>query len=128
MELRRMLTPLEHWPSTLSMLAERAAMRKLGLGCTAPVGAYAHFSESRAEVTGEPLLILTVLLMEPVHRSYMKIEKYTSDLTPEGAMKLGQQAIGALIADGGGDMLLKYFNHIHPDYRPHFPHDPNLNN
>ncbi|GBC86356.1 Porphobilinogen deaminase [bacterium HR12] len=45
------LAPLEHPPSRLALLAERAIMRRLGGGCALPLGAYAEAVDGRVRLT-----------------------------------------------------------------------------
>lgn len=50
-ETLRALAPLEHPPSRLALLAERAIMRRLGGGCALPLGAYAEAVDGRVRLT-----------------------------------------------------------------------------
>jgi hydroxymethylbilane synthase len=57
LEVRDLLAPLDHPPTTLAVRAERALLARLGAGCTVPLGAHAVLEGSGLRMTalvGDP--------------------------------------------------------------------------
>jgi len=50
--LHRLLAPLDHAPTRTAVTAERAALRRLGGGCSIPFGAYARLTEGELVING----------------------------------------------------------------------------
>ena len=50
-QLRKILTPLDHKPTRLAVIAERSFLADLGGGCQVPVGAYGRFKNSGPKLT-----------------------------------------------------------------------------
>jgi hydroxymethylbilane synthase len=96
-ETQLLLEPLEHYPTAMSLRAERSFMRYLGVGCQAPAAAW-------AKLDGE-CLSMEGLLAESdgslVIRKKRRI-KLSDGHTPEN---LGQELASCLLEAGGRKMI-----------------------
>lgn len=86
--LARALAALDHRPTHLAVLAERALLRRLEAGCAAPVGALAHFAAVAGAEVGDS-------------GAEMALEPPTSRETPDLAEGLLTVEAVVLRVDGG---------------------------
>jgi hydroxymethylbilane synthase len=87
-----LLAPLSHRPSELALAAERALMRRLGLGCSAPVGALAVLEGGR--------LRIRAAAADLENRAVLVSELECPDPTPALAGRLGEEAAEDLLGQG----------------------------
>ena len=87
----RALARLDHRPSRLAALAERAVLARLGAGCAAPVGAYATTSATE--------LTLRALVAAPDGTRRL-LAQGVADLDVAAAEALGWQLADELLAQG----------------------------
>lgn len=93
-EIRKALTVIEDVPTKIAVLAERSLLLRLEAGCAAPIGAH-------ADIAGEELS-LDVVVAHPRGTERLRERGTTSDLTPEGAERLGRELADRLLARGAG--------------------------
>jgi hydroxymethylbilane synthase len=94
------LATIDHPPSRTLVRAERAVLRELDAGCTAPVGAYAEFV--LAPDDGKPVLRLEGLVATPDGSSVLR---RTLTDAPDAPEDLGGQVAAALLASGAASLL-----------------------
>lgn len=92
--LQALLAPLEHTPTRLAVLAERAMNRALQGGCQVPIGAF-------AEIDGDTMY-LRGLVGELDGQRILQAEVRGA---AKDAEALGQQLAERLLAQGAGDIL-----------------------
>jgi hydroxymethylbilane synthase len=99
-EIQNALQPMDHPPSHLAVLAERALLATLRGGCLAPVGAFAHFASPQ-------LLQLQAVVLSPdgQQRLHACSDSELADLSPDSARKLGSQVAQSLIDQGARRLL-----------------------
>lgn len=91
------LAPLDHLPTRLAAIAERAVLSGLQAGCAAPVGAYARV------IDGGLQLHATVISVDGQHR--ISAEATTTDLSGAGAEALGAQVTADLLSRGAAAIV-----------------------
>ncbi len=91
------LAPLDHLPTRLAAIAERAVLSGLQAGCAAPVGAHARV------VDGSLQLHATVISVDGQHR--ISAEATTTDLSGAGAEALGAQVTADLLSRGASAIV-----------------------
>ncbi|HEY0186934.1 MAG TPA: hydroxymethylbilane synthase [Cellulomonas sp.] len=104
------LAALDHRPSRLAVLAERALLARLEAGCAAPVGAYAQVTEDGTA------LDLTAVVLRPDGTAQLRRTGSTgigtgsragvgvTDPDVEHAVRLGARLADELLADGAADL------------------------
>jgi hydroxymethylbilane synthase len=91
---REMLAPLDHEPTRLACMAERAMLRGLGGGCQLPIAAYATISGDRLRLEG----LTAALSGEPVVRDEIEGAAKT-------AAQLGETLAARLLERGASSLL-----------------------
>ncbi len=91
------LAPLDHLPTRLAAVAERAVLSGLQAGCAAPVGAHATLVDGRLH------LHATVISVDGQHR--ISTEAATSELSVAGAEALGAQVTETLLVSGAAAIV-----------------------
>ena len=91
----RALTQLDHRPTRLAALAERAVLARLGAGCAAPVGAYATTS-----TTG---LTLRAIVAAPDGSRCLRVQG-SADLDVTACQALGRQLAEELLVQGAAEL------------------------
>lgn len=86
----------DHGPTRLAVTAERAVLRRLEAGCTAPIGAL-------ATVDGG-LLTLEAVVCSPDGSALLRRTQTTTDLTVEGAASVGVALAEELLAGGAAEI------------------------
>ena len=93
----RALAPLDHRPTRLAALAERAVLARLGAGCAAPVGAYA--------TTSATSLTLQALVAAPDGSRCLRVQG-TADFDVPGCQALGRRLADELLAQGAAELAV----------------------
>ncbi len=100
--VRALLAPLEHAPTRLAVLAERAMNRRLQGGCQVPIGAF-------AELQGEQLWLRGLVgALDGSH--ILRAEVRGPAASPE---QLGEQLAEVLLAQGAGHILSAVYGGQH---------------
>lgn len=86
------LRQYDHMPTRLAVTAERAVLRRLEAGCTAPIGALAMLTEGS--------LTLEAVVCSADGSLLLRRRRTTSDVTVEGAAGLGVALAEELLASG----------------------------
>jgi hydroxymethylbilane synthase len=97
-DLIAVLAPLNHLPTRLATLAERAVSRALGGSCSMPLAAHAVWQADGS-------LVLQGLLGHPERAGLLKAQAQATPTTDAQADALGQQVAQALIDQGARDWL-----------------------
>lgn len=86
----------DHPPTRLAVTAERAVLRRLEAGCTAPIGALATVDGS--------LLTLEAVVCSPDGSALLRRTQTTTDLTVDGAASVGVLLAEELLAGGAAEI------------------------
>ncbi|MGH3548672.1 MAG: hydroxymethylbilane synthase [Pseudonocardiaceae bacterium] len=107
------LSTVDHEPSRVRVEAERAVLRALNAGCTAPVGAHAELVLDRRSARMLRLDGIVAALdgSTIVHRRAIG--------HPDDALELGQSVADALLAAGAGPLLRTPVSVADPRTAPH---------
>jgi hydroxymethylbilane synthase len=97
-DLIGLLAPLNHPPTRMAALAERAVSRALGGSCSMPLAAYAAW-----QANGQ--LLLQGLLGHPERAGLLRAQAVGTPATDADADALGQQVAQGLIGQGARDWL-----------------------
>ncbi len=92
---------LDHRPSHLAALAERALMRSLGAGCAAPVGALATLAQGRLDLEGGVIPVDSAPLLR---RSRSLPIDEDDPSSRSAADRLGMDVAGDLLEAGAADL------------------------
>lgn len=92
-ELGKALEAVDHKPTRLAVTAERALLRRLEAGCAAPIGTFASLSE-------DGFLTLNAVVAHPDGSETMRHSAATSDLSEDGAARLGIEVADDLLQKG----------------------------
>ncbi len=95
-ELVEALAAVDHLPSRLAALAERAVLEGLEAGCAAPVAAYGRVEQGRLVVTARVVATDGSTRLE---------EARSGALAPEAAVALGRSLADALLAQGAAAVV-----------------------
>jgi len=98
-ELRAMCAPLDHVRTRLATTSERAFLRALGGGCTAPAAAFARFE------AGGDHLTLTGMVASSDGKRLVKETLIRPAMTEEAATEAGQQLAEQLLVRGVAELL-----------------------
>lgn len=90
------LNSYDHLPTRLAVTSERAVLRRLEAGCTAPIGALAQLSEGT--------LTLEAIVCSPDGSRLLRQTLATADVSVTGAEDLGVQLAEELLAAGAADI------------------------
>ncbi len=93
--VRGWVSAVDHGPTHLAVVAERAVLARLGAGCRTPVGVLGRVAEG-----GRLHLEASLLSPDGRHRLRRSAEGEAA-----GAAALGRQLAEAMLADGAGDLL-----------------------
>ncbi len=100
--IRALLAPLEHPPTRLAVLAERAMNRALQGGCQVPIGAF-------AEIDGDAMYLRGLVgQLDGQHILQAEVRGAAAD-----AEVLGQQLAELLLAQGAGEILAAVYHDQH---------------
>lgn len=90
------LRQYDHLPTRLAVTAERAVLRRLEAGCTAPIGAHATAASGR--------LTLEAVVCSPDGSRLLRRTSTTTDLTVDGAAAVGIVLAEELLAGGAAEI------------------------
>lgn len=96
--VRKVVEPLNHLATQISVLAERAFLQRLGGGCQVPVAGYARIESGK--------LILTGLVAGVDGR---KVVRGKEEGPPEKNKELGERLAGDLLQRGAGEILQEVY-------------------
>ncbi|MDR1487871.1 MAG: hydroxymethylbilane synthase [Deltaproteobacteria bacterium] len=95
--LNALLAPLDHPPSRLALLAERAFMGRLQAGCATPAAAWCR-SEG-------DFFVMTALVSDPMGQRVIKAQKSCPCAEPQKVEQMGMDLALSLIDQGGEEIL-----------------------
>lgn len=91
-ELGKALAAVDHLPTRLAVTAERTLLGHLEAGCAAPIGTFAEMTDGS--------LSLTAVVANPDGSETMRHSAATTELTEDGAARLGVQVAEDLLQMG----------------------------
>lgn len=97
-EMLELLAPLDHYPTRVTVTAERAFLARLEGGCLVPVAALGEVADGRLRLTG--------LISDAAGRRVVK-DQVTGQ--PEDAAVLGTELAERLLAAGGREILAAFY-------------------
>lgn len=100
-------TALNHRPTELCLLAERAFLRQMDGGCSIPVFGFAHFSDA-----GVLAIQGGIISLDGLQEIREEIEKPCSSTTE--AIQLGKELAIEILKKGGKEILQKIKQHLQP--------------
>lgn len=100
-----LIKPLDHRPTRLRCLSERALLRFLQGGCSAPIGVETSFQSSTKEGENGGILSLTGALLHPNGGVEIRSSKSGFVGSDDDAEALGHDVAKQILELGGGDIL-----------------------
>lgn len=97
-EMLELLAPLDHYPTRVTVTAERAFLARLGGGCLVPVAALGELTDGRLSLTG--------LISDAEGRQVVQDQVAGR---PEDAAALGTELAARLLAAGGREILAAFY-------------------
>jgi hydroxymethylbilane synthase len=96
--VRQLAAPLNHYPTEVSITAERAFLQALEGGCQVPIAGFGKVEAGRLSLTG---LVAGV--------DGQKVVRGRVEGSPAKSEELGKQLAGELLAKGAGDILREVY-------------------